>query len=86
MWRLITAEVLSISTDMTIRLKKWRKRHSLQGSQLAEREAALLGLHLNHKQIRAELKGTASCYCMWPFPSARSTLGILYLPPPPRVR
>ena len=45
---------------------EWRQRHSLQGSQLAEREAALLGLHLNHKQIRADLQGTASSYCMWP--------------------
>ena len=69
----------SISTDMTIWLKKWRQRHSLQGSEVAEREAALLGLHLNHKQIRADLQGTASSYCMWPLTSARSTLGILYL-------
>ena len=69
---------------MTIRLKKWRQRHWLQGSQLAEREAALLGLHLNHKQIRADLQGMASSYCIWPLTSARSTLGMSY--PPPWVR
>ena len=71
----------SISTDMTIRLKKWRQRHSLQGSQLAECEAALLGLHLNHKQIRADLQGTASSYCIWPWPLHGQPWGYYTSPP-----